>query len=82
MANRTTGTFNVPSPAAVRDLPGVEEFATLADVNAKLAMALMEHYACRDQHTMISPANVIITPFTKESGEIVQGQFSTEFGIV
>ncbi|MCM1214029.1 MAG: hypothetical protein NC548_05865 [Lachnospiraceae bacterium] len=80
--SKVSGTFNVPSPAAVGDLPGVSDYATLVNVNAKLAMALMEHFVCKDQHTMIIPSNVIITPFTKESGEIVQGQFSTEFGIV
>jgi len=80
--SKVTGTFNVPSPAGIEDLPGVGAYATLADVNAKLAMALMEHFVCKDQHTMLIPSNVIITPFTKDSGEIVQGQFSTEFGIV
>lgn len=80
--SKTNGTFNVPSPAAVQDLPGVNELATLADVNAKLAMALMEYFVCRDQHSMVIPTNVIMTPFTKESGEIVQGQFSTEYGII
>ncbi len=80
--SKVNGTFNVPSPAGVEDIPGVNAYAKLAEVNAKLAMALMEHFVCRDQHTMIIPSNVIITPFTKESGEIVQGQFSTEFGIV